>query len=213
MRELGPLLAPLFLAAQALLLHSAISRERPPAPPDLSRIPAEFSGWKQVREDPIAADVQAELRADRLLSRVYVHQPSNTPADLFVAWFQSQRSGSSQPHSPKVCLPAAGWVTESAGEITFETTDGSIAVNRYTVAKAGERSIVLYWYQTPRRVVAGEWAAKLWLVVGALRDKRTDVALVRVVAPSTAGHDKEAVATAISFARNIYPLLRDRLPR
>jgi hypothetical protein len=68
--------------------------------------------------------------------------------------------------------------------------------------------VVLYWYQTPRRVVAGEWAAKLWLVADAVRDKRTDTALVRVVIWSIPGHDHEATLEASAFVRSAYPLLR-----
>jgi EpsI family protein len=83
---------------------------------------------------------------------------------------------------------------------------------RYIVAKRKEHSVVLYWYQTPRRVVAGEWAAKLWLVAEALRDKRTDTALVRVIVWSTPRHDEEATSVATGFARGLYPLLRDHLP-
>jgi EpsI family protein len=203
---------PVFLAAQALLVHWAGSREYPPAPPDLSRFPAVVGQWKQAREDPIAAEVQGELRADRLLSRTYVDQSTSSVANLFVAWFQSQRGGASQPHSPKVCLPGSGWIPESTGEITLDTSSGAITVNRYIVAKGKERAVVLYWYQTPRRVVAGEWAAKLWLVADALRDSRTDTASVRVVVWSTPGHDTEAISKATGFARNLYPLLRECLP-
>jgi EpsI family protein len=210
MLERTSILVPVFLASQALLVHWAASSERPPAPPDLSRFPAEFSGWKIVRYDPIAADAQAELRADRLLSADYIHQPTNSSANLFVAWFQSQRAGASQPHSPKVCLPGSGWVPESTGEITLDTTSGAISVNRYIVAKGKQRAVTLYWYQTPRRVVAGEWAAKLWLVADAVRDKRTDTALVRVITWSTSGHDDEATSAATAFARSVYPLLRQR---
>jgi EpsI family protein len=212
MLERGSILVPVFLASQALLVHWAASSERPPAPPDLSRFPAGFSGWNLVRQNPIAADVQGELRADRLLSADYIHQPTSSSANLFVAWFQSQRAGASQPHSPKVCLPAAGWTPESTGEITLDTTEGSITVNRYIVAKGKERAVVLYWYQTPRRVVAGEWAAKLWLVADAVRDKRTDTALVRVIVWSTSGHDDQAASIATGFARGLHPLLRECLP-
>src|SRR5262252_7235006 len=96
------ILAPVFLVCQALVVHWAADREQPPAAPDLSRFPVEFNGWKEIRKDPIAADVRGELRADRLFSSTYVHQPTNAIANLFVAWFQSQRAGASQPHSPKV---------------------------------------------------------------------------------------------------------------
>lgn len=207
------ILAPLFLAAQALAVYWAAGSEHPPAAPDLSSFPAEVNGWKQIREDPIAADVQAELRADRIVSRSYVLPPTGSVANLFIAWFQSQRAGASQPHSPKVCLPGAGWTPEITGEMTLDTKAGPIAVNRYIVAKGRERSVVLYWYQTPRRVVAGELAAKLWLMSDALRDKRTDTALVRVVLWSTPGHDDQAAAAAAGFASSLYPVLRDRLPR
>ena len=213
MPERASIYVPVFLAAQALLVHWAASSERPPAPPDLSRLPTEFGGWKQVHLDPIAADVQAELRADRLLSASYAHQGTNESANLFVAWFQSQRAGASQPHSPKVCLPAAGWTPKLTGLISLDTSDGVITVNRYIVAKGKERSVVLYWYQTPRRVVAGEWAAKLWLVADAVRDRRTDTALVRVVVWSAPGHDDDAAGTATGFARSLYPVLRGHLPR
>jgi EpsI family protein len=213
MLERRLIFAPLFLAAQALGVYWAAAGERPPAPPDLSSFPAEVNDWKQIREDPIAADVHAELRADRIVSRSYVHPPSGAVANLFIAWFQSQRAGASQPHSPKVCLPGAGWAPEATGEMTLETAAGAITVNRYIVAKGQERSVVLYWYQTPRRVVAGELAAKLWLMSDALQDKRTDTALVRVVLWSTPGHDDQATAAAAGFARSLYPLLRERLPR
>ena len=85
--------------------------------------------------------------------------------------------------------------------------------------------MVLYWYQGPRRVTAGEWEAKLWLIADALRDKRTDTALVRVVVQSASvvgqavspvisdGGDQAADAAATGFARSLYPMLQEALPR
>ena len=182
-----------------------------PAPPDLPKFPSEFGEWKQLREDPIAADVTRELRADQLLNRTYVHTPTGSVGNLFVAWFQS--AGTSQPHSPKVCLPASGWIPVVTGEVTLDTAAGAITVNRYVVVNRGQRDVVLYWYQGPHRVTAGELAAKLWLMADALRDKRTDTALVRVVVQSGDGGDQAATAAATGFAQSLYPLLRESLPR
>ncbi|MEJ7606092.1 MAG: exosortase C-terminal domain/associated protein EpsI [Bryobacteraceae bacterium] len=134
-------------------------------------------------------------------------------ASLFVAWFQSQRSGTSQPHSRRVCLPASGWVPAVTGEITLKTDAGTIAINRYIVVNGRQRNVVLYWYQGPRRVTAGEWEAKLWLMADALRYRRTDTTLVRVVTPSVEGADDSATAAATGFAQSLYPLLREYLPR
>ncbi len=82
------------------------SGEHPPDAPDLAKFPVESGVWRQVREDLIAGDVARELGADRTLNRTYLNTASGSTADLFVAWFQSQRGGASQPHSPKVCLRA-----------------------------------------------------------------------------------------------------------
>jgi EpsI family protein len=101
---------------------------------------------------------------------------------------------------------------ETTDELRLETTAGCIPVNRYVISQRGLRAVVLYWYQTPRRAVAGEWQAKFWLVADALRDHRTDTALVRVIAWSEAGGDGAATTTAVEFARSLYPHLRQCLP-
>jgi EpsI family protein len=201
-------LVPVFLAAQFLAMRGVAGVERPPAPPPLACFPAEFGGWTVLREDPVAADMANELGADRLFSRTYVRTPAGSLASLFVAWFRTQRGGVRQPHSPKVCLPASGWTPEATGEIALDTTAGAIAVNRFVAVNRRQRAVVLYWYQTPRRAIASEWAAKLWLVADALRDRRTDTALVRVISWPGVGGDAAATATAKEFARDLYPLLR-----
>src|SRR6204780_4344550 len=96
------ILVPVFLLAQAALVHWASGRERVPAPPALGSFPSAFGRWRQLSEDPIAADVAGELRADQLLSRTYVdtsapqtsiqanlHATTGPVVGLFVAWFQS----------------------------------------------------------------------------------------------------------------------------
>jgi len=213
MRERSLILAPLLLFGQFALVHWAAGEERPPAPPDLTRFPAEFGEWKQFREDPIAADTAAQLGADRVLSRTYVHRPAGLLGSVLVLWYQSQREGHRQPHSPQMCLPGTGWMPEVTGEVRLDTLDGAITVNRYLVAKDRERAVVLFWYQRPRRVVAGEWAAKLWQVADAIRDRRTDTSLVRVVLWETAGDGDAAILAATDLARSLYRVLRERLPR
>jgi EpsI family protein len=206
-------LAPLFVAAQILVVHVAASGEHPPAAPALAGFPAAFGPWKVFRGDPIDAATARELGADRLVSQTYIETPTGSAAGLLVAWFQTQREGARQPHSPKVCLPGAGWTPRVVDELTLDTAAGPIAVNRYVAEKDTQRAVVLYWYQTPRRVIAGEWAAKLWLAADAWRDKRTDTALVRVITWPAGGGDQAATAVAAGFARDLYPALREYLPR
>ncbi len=216
MPQWAKMLVPVFLAGQALLVYWTAGTERPPAPPALSQFPAALGGWTELHEDPIDPDIVNTLAADRLLSRTYANRRGE-PVGFLVAWFQSQRAGASQPHSPKVCLPAAGWVPVSTGELSLATAAGPITVNRYVVASRGQRAVVLYWYQTARRAIAGEWASKFWLVADAVRDRRTDAALVRIVVedapPNQPASDQLATRMAVDFARAVYPVLHEQLPR
>lgn len=211
--EWRAVLVPVFLAAQALFIYAAARREQPPPPPALSRFPDEFDRWKLFREDPVAADIANELAAGALLSQTYAETPTGSLANLFVAWFRTRSA--SVRHSPRVCLPASGWAPEVKDEVTLDTQAGPITVNRYLVDNGAGRAVVLYWFQTPRRVIADDWAltTKLWLVADAWRDKRSDTALVRVMAWSTDGKYEAATAVASQFATELYPRLREYLPK
>lgn len=204
---------PAFLAVQALLVHWTGSFEHPPAMPDLTHFPVQVGGWQKIGEAPVDAETKTQLGADRLMNSTYLRQQDGENINFFMAWFQSQRSGTSQPHSPQVCLPASGWIPEENGVVDLDTSAGRIAVNRYVIAKGAERAVVLYWYQTSRRVIAGEWAAKFWLMADAPRDRRTDTSLVRVTSWVN-GNSTVAMATdaASDYAAHLYPVLRQTLP-
>jgi EpsI family protein len=87
-----------------------------------------------------------------------------------------------------------------------------IRISRYLVARGEDRSLVFYWYQSRGRVVGGEFAAKFWLVADAIRYRRSDTALVRVVVP-VAGAAEAAEREATGFIQASFsPLLRALSP-
>jgi EpsI family protein len=195
------------LAAQGVAVHLTLSGGILPPAPDLRRFPQSVAGWHSAGEAPGSAAAAAALHTDAFLQRTYVRPDGHRNIDFLVAWFQSQRGGAQQPHSPKVCLPGAGWVPVAISEMTVETAAGPLRLNRYTVRNRAWTSEVLYWYQTPRRVMTSEWAAKLYVVVDGVRDRRTDTALVRVTVTG------RGVEDAVEFVRAAYPSLRETLPR
>ncbi len=205
------LLVPVFLMAQFVLVDSLSDHEHPPPVPSPAGFPSTAGEWKRAPTEPIDEASVRELNADRLFSQNYVRSGTAETANLFVAWFQTQR-GNKQPHSPKVCLPGSGWTPESSGDLLLSTSTGSITVNRYVVVHGRERLVALYWYQTPWRAIAGEWASKFWLVADGLRFRRTDTALVRVIELSSPNRDEAATASAADFARKVYPELRSYFP-
>ena len=210
-RRLLPVIA-LILATAALLQ----AHERPEIVPphqDISNFPMRIGSWsgKQLSLDP---DELAVLGPGEFLVRDY-RQSVNEPAvNLYIAYFPSQRTGDTI-HSPKNCLPGAGWVPDESSRLPIRRAGGNtVIVNRYIISKGLSRALVLYWYQAHGRVTASEYWAKVFLVTDAIRINRTDGALVRIVTEIPAGtSDDDAQTTALNFTHQILPLLDTYIPR
>lgn len=201
------------LVVQALVVYGFSRQEHPPPHRPLRELPVRLGNWSLLEEGTVGEAVQEVLRADETLARTYRNTAEGGIASLFVAYFQSQRTGVN-PHSPKNCLPGSGWYPLESGILSFEVPGraGPIRVNRYIVAKGDSRSLVLYWYQTRDRVIASEYAAKVYLVADALRYNRTDTALVRIAVPASREGVETATRLALDFARQTYSPLRQLLP-
>jgi EpsI family protein len=197
-----------FLGAQALWVTFGSPREYLPPKPDFAQFALELGGWHAEGEAPLAPAVLDVLNADAMLTRVYAEQGTPWTAQLLVAWFQTQRGGRHQPHSPKVCLPAAGWISVKSDTLRA----GDLEVNRYIAVHQKRSVVVLYWYQTPFRSETSEWAAKFWVMADSLRHNRTDTALVRVVVPAT-DNDEAASAAGLRFVRAARAELARRIPQ
>ena len=124
-----------------------------------------------------------------------------------MAWFRSQRGGAEPPHSPQVCLPAAGWTPVVTGRLEMETKEGTVSVNRYIATFGPRRIVVIYWYQSRSRVIASEWAAKFWVIVDRLKEQRTDTSLVRVLVWNSGRSDEATTDAALGLAQRAYPVL------
>jgi len=210
-------LVPALLAVQAGAAHWAGRGERVPSPPQFSRFPVALRDWRKFQDDPVTAETLAQLKADRTLGAIYARDGSpqglQQPAQqswmgsVFVAWFQSQRGGESQPHSPQVCLPATGWTPTVSDRIAMDTRSGTVTVNRYVANLGAERVVVLYWYQTGARVIASEWAAKFWVLADRLEQQRTDTSLVRIAVWNSGRDNVETTGQALDLAAATYPEL------
>ena len=203
----------LVLILQVVGFYVISRRENVPLNRPLDQFSRQFGGWRMVQEDTVDKEIQDVLRADDVMTRIYTNPARNAVANLFVAYFRSQRTGQT-PHSPKNCLPGAGWVP-SESKIMPVTVPGEAApvfLNRYIVAKGDQKSVVLYWYQTRNRVIASEYRAKIYLVADAIRYNRTDTALVRVTVPVVGNQEGAATEAAIEFVQSFCAALRQFLP-
>ena len=83
-------------------------------------------------------------------------------------------------------------------------------MNGYLVAHGTNRDMVLYWYQTHRRIIASESWAKFWLVADGLNHRGTDGAMIRIWTTAVDG-EATAQARAVS-SRDVYPQVAAFLP-
>lgn len=202
----------LLLVAQAALYYGASGPRAVPLSKPLAEFPKSLGAWRFTQTAALDPESTRLLRADDYLSLDY-STPAGTGVNLFVAYFASPRDGRT-PHSPQNCLPGAGWIWTVADTIRLAAPGTSIDVNRYVVSRGMDRAVVLYWYQSRGRVVAGEFRAAALTAWDALARNRADSALVRIVAPLERGANVAAATDrAADFAGVALAALRDFLPR
>jgi len=207
------------LIGTSVYLSEASRAEVLPPREPLASLPMSVGGWTGYREADFTPEILAILGVDDYITRTYARD--RLPIGLYVGYHTSQRQGDTI-HSPLNCLPGAGWQPVDVGRavIPVKGAPGAgnvtmpVEVNRVMIAKGIERQLVFYWYQRHRRVLAGEYRAKIYTVLDSVRYNRTDAALVRVIVPvaedDVQARDAERRATA--FVQDLFPLLGPHLP-
>jgi EpsI family protein len=206
------------LSATSALLHVLSYAEPSPVKKPFSQFPLLISERWQGKEVGLDKEIVNTLKLSDYMMRVYVGLDENeeneeevTPVWLYVGYYQSQRTGSTY-HSPKNCLPGAGWQFEESSEASVMVAENTqIVINRALVRKGADRQLILYWYQDRGRIIASEYWAKGYMVWDAVMKHRTDGALVRVSVPVMTTPD-EAYRTGLAFVTDIWPLLHDHMP-
>lgn len=201
------------LLLQAAAFYGFSRNEKIPAHRPLDEFSLDSGNWTLVQNVDIDKDTLEVLKADDILSRIYEDRDNGRVATLFVAYFSTQRTGKT-PHSPKNCLPGSGWTPSQSGMIDIQVPGEKdpIRVNRYIVSRGDNQSAVLYWYQSHKRVIASEYAAKIFTVTDSIRYNRSDTSIVRVVVPVQDGNAQAAVNTAVSFVQTMFEPLKQYLP-
>ena len=147
------LVTALVLGGTALLLHARNSAEIIPPRQPLSSFPKTLNGWVST-DIELSKEILDILGPGDFLTRRYYEPASHSQADLFIAYFPSQRSGDTI-HSPKNCLPGAGWTPVQSDRITVSLPgQAPFPANRYLIAQGEDRQLVLYWYWAHNRAVA-----------------------------------------------------------
>jgi EpsI family protein len=193
------------------LIWNAHSQEAMPIAGSLSSVLDAVPGHEVVnqtipeRERQVAGMTEYVARAYR--------RDSVTAFTTFVSYYDKQTQGKTI-HSPRNCLPGAGWEVVTGGPSTIVAGGRSFTVNRYVLRNGGNTAVAYYWYQGRGRVTANEYRVKWNLLTDAALRGRTEEALVRVVVPvrsastqSLGEADARANEVAALLIRDVYRVL------
>jgi EpsI family protein len=138
------------------------------------------------------------------------------PLNFYAAFYEYQRKAGDFIHSPKLCLPGAGWFIES-NHARAIALPGDPAVgmrfNELLIRKGAETQLVYYWYQGRGRNLTNEFSAKFWMVWDGIWRRRTDGALARLVMPLPQNDSPETGRREMDrFAQAAFQALNDFLP-
>ena len=165
---------------------------------DLDTFPLELGG-RTGEKGQIEANIWERVGGQEYTIIDY-RQPGKPPINFYTAFYEYQKKAGDFIHSPRLCLPGAGWHIHSNRVRTLQTGSqsaygGLLKVNELIIEKGGYWQLAYFWYQGRDRNFTSEWAAKFYMVWDGIFRRRTDGALVRVIAPMASREQVDEVRT------------------
>lgn len=188
--------------------HSEVVHPNKP----FSTFPKQIGEWKGI-EQRFDDEIYKVLGVDDSYLATY-RAPDGREVQLYIGFYQSQREGD-LIHSPKNCMPGAGWkiVSSAIEELDVSNTDyNKIETIRFKLKNGIHESAVLYWFQSRGRIISSEYFQKIYLVIDSITRQRTDGSFVRLIAPIQNGDEERTLAYLKEFARLIFPILIEYIP-
>jgi EpsI family protein len=200
MKKPGFLFAITVVLLLGTTLLSGLTARRVPEPlaVPLNQIEPRIEGWTAVGDQTLDAPTIHALAPTSYLVRKYQKQQSQL--DVFIAFYAQQRAGESM-HSPKHCLPGAGWEIWKHDSAEIPLRGKRVQINKYSIQNSGARMLMFYWYQSGTRIVASEYLGKILLAQDTIRSGHTAGSIVRIMLADTPGASEEAMA----FATRLIP--------
>ncbi len=206
----------LILAAGVLVVSGIREQYAMTLRAPIASLPTNFGG--NTSRDIVVGEEERKIAGMSEYVMREFRRDSTTMFSVYVGYYDRQVQGKTI-HSPKNCLPGAGWEILTSARAPMPGGLPGETVNRVLLANRGVQALVVYWYQGRGRVASNEYSVKWDLLRDAAIYGRTDEALVRIVVPieppvraladSTSQRlaHARAVATADSIANMVIPEL------
>ena len=173
----------LVLLAGCAFVWNSRSQAAVPLAAPLSGVLSSMPGYR-VQDQRISDEERSIAGMTDYVARVY-WRDSVPVFTTFVSYYERQAQGRTI-HSPRNCLPGAGWEVMTAGTAHVVVDGTRRTLNRTLLKNGAATAVVYYWYQGRGRIVANEYAVKWNLLRDAALVGHTEEALVRVVVPVAA---------------------------
>lgn len=197
------------LGLGALMINGVRVQHAVPPVKRIAEMPADLGGLSS-RDRVIDAEERRVAGMSDYVLREYVRD-SVVQFSLYVGYYDRQVQGKAI-HSPKNCLPGAGWEILESQRVALKTDVATGSVNRVLLMNKGNRALVYYWYQGRGRVEASEYKVKWNLMRDAAIYGRTEESLVRIVVPIGSGAP-ESLTSADRLATRLLPKIYENVAK
>jgi EpsI family protein len=216
--------AVIFLALNAYIYHFFAPVGLSPSRENFDSFPMTLGEWVCPERETIPPEIALQLGATDTFVCNYRRASGDPGAvvDVYIGYhatqFRKEGGGNSRSaiHTPKHCLPGAGWDVIDGKTIQLDLPglpQRPAFVNRLVIAKGNLRQLSYYWYQSRGRVIAQDYMKMLYLFWDRATTSRTDGSLVRFTVPIPRSGEKRAEANLREVASQVVPLLPRYLPQ
>ena len=174
----------------------------------LQNFPSQVGEWRSVSNTLFDAPVLNVLRPTDYLMRVYTNRNGDNLG--FYVGYHNGGPNSGPIHSPRNCLPGAGWFPMENTEMEIPTGNGNVRLVRAEFAKDSEQMTCYYWYQVQDETLTQDFALKLSEFKRMVFDRRKDASFIRIDFMKI-NHEKSDELVK-NFLQETVPILKQYLP-
>jgi exosortase D (VPLPA-CTERM-specific) len=209
-----------FMVATGLVAIAGVAAQLAPAPDHeiparktFAEFPSSLQPWSGTSQRMEPEYLRLLNLDDYILAEF--SDGKSLPINLYVSYYASQANGNSA-HSPRACIPGDGWEisdfrTRELGGVDYKGL--RMRVNRVVIGKGENRQLVYYWFQQRGRVETDEYVVKLNIFRDAVTRRRSDGAMVRLVARLRPGESEQVADDLLErFAQVLVPALEGYVP-
>lgn len=173
--------------------------------------PMEIAGW-QGNRTYLSQEILDSLWSDDYVNATFTRKGSPNAIYLLIPYYEYQGTRHTA-HAPQSCLLGGGWGISSSGNTKVAVPGREIDTGVMLLKKDDHRMLASYFFLQRGRVIVSPWWNKFYLMLDAVKMRRTDGALVRVEMAVAEGQDlDEAEKMLHEFIAGLWPLLTEYVP-